>query len=271
VHDRGNRWLTIKEIKPIQYLKTLEGNYAHQYLFNDGKEYVVKFQRVRKYRKREVVNEWLAGNLARLLELPALTTNIVYMPDDSLADIPVHRNSSYKAGTHLAIPFLSHAKSYMELREPIEKSGLDNHEHLAGMLLFDQWINNNDRSRTNILFEEKVEGKYFFWMIDHGRCFPGTYEWNAETLEQEPVYRLDMPVYKWACSLLDRTDPLFKYCEKIMNASPDLIWSLLNQIPAEWEVTQEEKEKLLAFLKRERLHELPKLVINANIQHLRSF
>lgn len=260
-----------KEIKPIQYLKTLEGNYAHQYLFNDGKEYVVKFQRVRKYRKREVVNEWLAANLARLLELPALTTNIVYMPDAALADLPVHRNSAYKSGKHLAVPFLPHVKSYLELHEPLEKSSLNNHEHLSGMLLFDQWINNNDRSRTNILFEEKKDGTYFFWMIDHGRCFPGAYEWNAETLAQEPVYRVHMPVYKWACSLLDGPDPLYKYCEKIMNVSPDLIWSLLNQIPSEWEVSQAEKEKLLAFLKRERLHELPKLVIDANSEHLSSF
>ncbi|MDR0136503.1 hypothetical protein RFW18_02000 [Metabacillus idriensis] len=256
-----------KEIVPVQYLRTLEGNYAHLYLFSDNQKYVVKFHHVRKYRKREVVNEWLAVKLAQLLDLPVLNMKMVDMPIDSLADLPASRHASYKSGKHLAIPFLEHAASYEELSELPHKENLVNFHNLTGMLVFDQWINNNDRSRTNLLFEKNDCGAYHFWMIDHGRCFPGMYEWNEETLIQDPLYRVKMPVYKWASSLVRDPSLLFAFNEKIMNLNQDHIWNVLKEIPSEWDVSEMEKEKLYAFLNREQLHELPKLVIEANSEY----
>ncbi|MFY0760029.1 HipA family kinase [Metabacillus dongyingensis] len=255
------------EIMPIKYLKTLEGNYAQLFLFSDGKQYVVKFHMVRKYRKREIVNEWLTAKLVHLLDLPGLPIKVVHMPEDSLAEIPAFRNSSYMQGNHLAFPFLTNVKSYTELSMPPQKENLVNMKDLAGMLVFDQWVNNNDRSRTNILFEEKENETYFFWMIDHGRCFPGMYEWNEDTLSKEPVYRVNMPVYKWASSLLMDPLLLYDFSEKMRNVKKEDIRAILAEIPSDWNVTKQEKEKLLAFLKREGLHELPKLIMDANSEY----
>lgn len=132
------------------------------------------------------------------------------------------------------------------------------------MLIFDQWLNNNDRSRTNILFEEKKDDSVFFWMIDHGRCFPGMYSWDVQTLQDPPVYRVDMPVYKWASSLLPDADPLYEFAEKIMQINKQKIAEIIHAIPENWEVTEREKELLTAFLTRRDISDLPDLVIGAN-------
>ena len=253
-----------QEIHPVKFIKTLEGNYAQLFQFSDDSLYVVKFYNVREHRKREIVNEWLAAKLGEILGLPVLPVAAVYMPRKSLQEIPESSRGTYRAGTHLAIPYLNRVKSYLELHQPPEALNMLNANDLAGMLIFDQWLNNNDRSRTNILFEEKKDGSVFFWMIDHGRCFPGMYSWDVQTLQDPPVYRVDMPVYTWASSLLPDADPLYEFAEKIMQINKQKIVEIVNAIPVDWEVTEQEKEWLTAFLTRPEIASLPDLVIGAN-------
>ncbi|MGP1906679.1 HipA family kinase [Metabacillus sp. JX24] len=251
-------------VQPVKYVKTLEGNYAHLFQFTDDGMYVVKFYKVREYRKREVVNEWLAAKLGEILGLPVLPVAAVDMPRKLLQEIPESSRGTYRAGTHLAIPYLNRAKSYLDLHQPQASLNVLNANDLAGMLIFDQWLNNNDRSRTNILFEEKKDDSVFFWMIDHGRCFPGMYSWDVQTLQDPPVYRVDMPVYKWASSLLPDADPLYEFAEKIMQINKQKIAEIIHAIPENWEVTEREKELLTDFLTRRDISDLPDLVIGAN-------
>ncbi|WP_282034835.1 HipA family kinase [Metabacillus indicus] len=250
--------------QPVKYVKTLEGNYAHLFQFTDDCLYVVKFYKVRDYRKRELVNEWLAAKLGMLLELPVLPAAALELSERSLGEIPADSRGTYRAGIHLAIPYLNQVKSYQELQESSAAMYVQNEDALAGMLIFDQWLNNNDRSRTNILFEEKKDGSVFFWMIDHGRCFPGMYSWDMHTLRDTPVYRLDMPVYKWASSLLPDADPLYEFAEKIMSINKQKIAEIVDAIPVDWEVTEREKERLTDFLTRPEIAALPDLVFGAN-------
>jgi hypothetical protein len=73
-----------------------------------------------------------------------------------------------------------------------------------------------------------------------------------------------MPVYKWASSLLPDTDRLHEFAEKIMQINKQKIAEIVKAIPVDWEVTEQEKEWLTAFLTRPEIASLPDLVIGAN-------
>ncbi|MBT2602686.1 hypothetical protein J7E55_06390 [Bacillus sp. ISL-53] len=61
--------------------------------------------------------------------------------------------------------------------------------------------------------ENLSDGGYYVHMIDHGRVFPGRYQWSAQTLSETPVYNYHWP--KWAFSLLDDHKELTSFIEKM--------------------------------------------------------
>lgn len=91
-------------VQPVKYVKTLEGNYAHLFQFTDDGMYVVKFYKVREYRKREVVNEWLAAKLGEILGLPVLPVAAVDMPQNHFRKSP--KAAGERTGREHISPFL---------------------------------------------------------------------------------------------------------------------------------------------------------------------
>jgi hypothetical protein len=73
---------------PVKYVQVLRGGTAHVILFNDGKEYVVKWFGVKKERGKEVVNEYVVAKLAQLLSLPNIPFKLVYIPEYFLKKTP---------------------------------------------------------------------------------------------------------------------------------------------------------------------------------------
>jgi len=73
---------------PVKYVQVLRGGTAHVILFNDGKEYVVKWFGVKKDRGKEVVNEYVFAKLAQLLSLPNIPFKLVYIPEYFLKKTP---------------------------------------------------------------------------------------------------------------------------------------------------------------------------------------
>ena len=61
---------------PVKYVQVLRGGTAHVILFNDCKEYVVKWFGVKQDRGKEVVNEYVVAKLAQLLSLPIIPLNL---------------------------------------------------------------------------------------------------------------------------------------------------------------------------------------------------
>lgn len=256
----------IKESKyPIQYVQALRGGTAHVILFNDGKKYVVKWFGVKKGREKEVVNEYLIGKLAQLLSLPAIPFDLVYIPEEFLKKTPQLQSSkqTYRSGYHYGCVFIENCTVFEGVRQrPPSKMEVKNRETLAGITVFDQWVNNSDRGTMNVILEILNEGGYYVHMIDHGRVFPGRYQWSAQTLvENQPEYNYHWPFYKWAYSLLDNQDELVSFIDRIVAVPNESIYEVINSIPAEWEVAKEDKEALYQFLLNQK-NNLPEIVAN---------
>ena len=55
-------------------------------------------------------------------------------------------------------------------KESLPKINIVNRRHLAGIIVFDQWVNNIDRRRSNILLRPAPDWRLY--MIDQGTVFP---------------------------------------------------------------------------------------------------
>ena len=53
----------------------------------------------------------------------------------------------------------------------------------------------------NVILERLDDDSYYVHMIDHGRCFPGGYQWSTQTLNNEPAYNFHWPFYKWVYTI----------------------------------------------------------------------
>lgn len=249
---------------PVKFIQTLRGGTAHVILFSNGKKYVVKWHGNHKKRAKEVVNEYVVGKLAMLLSLPVVPFELVNIPDDFIMNTSELHSKKFKfsAGCQYACLFIENSIELTEvIKAPPSKTEVQNHDTLAGMMVFDQWVNNFDRTLSNLLLEPLSESNYYVHMIDHGRSFPGGYTWSAKTLNQNQIEDISyQETYSWILSIINEED-FTAFVEKIISLPDDLIYEVIQSIPEEWEVSKEESESLYTFLVEYKNH-LPNVIAN---------
>lgn len=247
---------------PVKYIQVLRGGTAHIILFSDGKKYAVKWHGTTKERGREVVNEYVVGKLAALLSLPVIPFELVYIPEEFIKKTPELQSKEYQysSGYQYGCVFIENAIVFEDIREaPPSKIEVQNGDMLAGITIFDQWVNNSDRGTRNVILERLAESSYYVHMIDHGRCFPGRYQWSAQTLSEKPEYNFHWPFYKWVYSLLNDYKELTSFADKIVSLPNKLISEVIQSIPREWHVSIEDREALYKFF-LEQKNNLPDIV-----------
>ena len=249
---------------PVKYVQALRGGTAHVILFNDGKEYVVKWFGVKKERGKEVVNEYVVAKLAQLLSLPIIPFKLVYIPEDFLKKTPElqQKKHNYISGYHFGCVYIKNSIPFEDVRfTPPSPQEVNNRNQLAGLTVFDQWLNNSDRGTMNVILERLDDDSYYVHMIDHGRCFPGGYQWSPQTLNNEPAYNFHWPFYKWVYTTLNDTQELTSYIDKIIDFPNEKIYEVMASIPDEWNVSTEERDALYHFLLKQKRN-LPNIVNN---------
>lgn len=240
---------------PVKWIQVLRGGTAHVILFSDGKKYVVKWNDTRKNRCREVVNEYVVGKLAGLLSLPVIPQDLVYIPKEFIKKTPALHSKKYtfRSGYQYGCVFIENCDLFKDVRDdPPSKTEVKNREMLAGIPVFDQWVNNTDRGVRNIILERLGKGGYYVHMIDHGRCFPGRYVWSAQTLNKKPEYKFHWPFYHWVFSLLDDSKELTSFAKKIKSLPNESIFEVIQSIPKEWKVNTEDRKALYKFFLKQK-------------------
>lgn len=249
---------------PVELVQTLVGGTAHVIRFSDGKKYVVKWNGTQSKRAKEVVNEYVVGKLAMFLSLPVVPFELVFIPEEFIKNTPKLHSKKYKfsSGCQYACLFIENSIVPDEVVKAFpSKTEVKNHDMLAAMVVFDLWVNNIDRTMSNLLLEHLSDGSYFVHLIDHGICFPGGYQWSSKTLTQKLNY--DIPyqeTYRWAFSMLNEED-FTSFVDKIVSLPNELIYEVTQSIPEEWGVSTEESAALYNFLVEQKSH-LPNLITN---------
>jgi hypothetical protein len=234
-------------LKPVQFLQSLDGKSKPQLLlFNDQHKYVVKFKNNRQG-TRVLVNEYVVGHLAQLLSLPTAPFKVVSISKKFIKTSSEKTTKKFKEGNQFASVFIPNCIGLTRVSPRPVRSEIENIENLAGMIVFDQWVNNTDRGSNNILLESLTNGKYYLHLIDHANCFPNEFKWTEETVKENPNQVVHRTAHKWAASLLKKHE-LDPHVEKIMHLSNQSINKVVQSIPDDWEVSSSEREALITFL-----------------------
>jgi hypothetical protein len=233
-----------KSIYPIRLIERMPLGYSkpQRILFSDGNSYVVKFKN-NPSGTRILVNEYISGALAQLLTLPIAPFQTVEIDQDFIHQYESFSKYNFHGGTQFACLYIDKCK-HLTFSNDIS---IQNREHLAGITAFDLWINNTDRKVGNVLLEPQQNDSYYMYMIDHGRIFADA-KWTIKTFDKKPKIKLKQDVHKWFISQLPHKSEIQTAIEKIQTLPNEEITKTIYSIPADWDVSDDEKAAVVSYL-----------------------
>jgi hypothetical protein len=242
-------------IQPVTYQRQFAGkSNAHLITFNDGNDYVVKF--FQPGFEKSLANEWVAYCIGRYLGLPIPFSKIVDIPQEFIAANPelASVNQTPYQFASLYIP------GCVDGHDVSEFPNIINHSPLAGIILFDYWLYNRDRTRKNILLRENAPEEFSLWAIDHSEIF-GSYDWQLSDLDQLPEDMLiKSKTHEIMACFIDSEDSFSEYLHVIQTIPILLMEEIVELIPDEWQVTKEDKKTIVSTLLTRRKRVLPHLM-----------
>ncbi|PEL10495.1 HipA family kinase [Bacillus sp. AFS017336] len=242
-------------IEPVSYIKKLEGkSNAHLITFNDGRDYVVKY--FRSGFEKTLPNEWVAYCIARFLDLPVPYAQIVSIPEEFSNTIP-----------ELELEELQLSKfQFASLYVPETLNGhqvgavpsIVNKEQLAGIILFDYWLCNGDRTRKNILLHEETLDKFKLWIIDHAEAF-GSYSWLVSELETLPQNIMKSSTHQFMSQYIESEEKFNEQLKIIQRFPVLLLEEIVELTPDDWLLSKDDKKAIVGRLVNRRKKILPYL------------
>ncbi|MBA2877676.1 hypothetical protein HNR63_000710 [Anoxybacillus kamchatkensis] len=221
---------------------------SHLVTFDDGKRYVVKCYDAKK--PKAPINEWLAYQIAKYMNLPIPHARLVSLPH-TLLPIP-DETTIIKTKTQLASAYIEGKNAHETTIEHVE-----NGWQLASVIVFDYWLYNRDRTRKNVIIEQREE-RQTLWIIDHADIC-GCSAWTVEQLKQLPQTLIDSKTHRMMASFT--TLKQFEQAIAIIQTMPTLlIEEMTKHMPEDWDITEEERKQLVHTLVYRRDHLVPRLI-----------
>jgi hypothetical protein len=212
---------------------------------DDGKRYVVKLMS-NPQGIRALPNELIACRLGKLLKLPIVPGQIVYLPKALIKNNRELKQQRVQSGPHFGSLYIANGKE--PSKQNIKKC-VNLHQGVD-MIVFDHWIQNDDRGIDNIILSSGDTPK--FYIIDHEGCFGGA-GWYDKSLKRhrsvvKPYWSL---IYKRFAPYIEWSDKTFQEpLKRLESLSFSKIRNALDNIPQEWQLETEEIDLLADYLEK---------------------
>lgn len=216
---------------------------------DDGKTYVVKFPG-NPEGKRALVNEFVASKLCEYLELPIMEYKLINIKEENYDKID-KEDIKHIEGT--AFGTLYDDKLLTILNAGMISRAQNSYDAIK-ILIFDLLIGNYDRNKGNLMIHS-ISKKII--MIDHTHIFGLGTIWDKYQLprfinEKFSVLYLHQFNYLNIMNSLKLNDIFYselnKFIKKVKNIKKELVESIMNDIPSDWEVSDEEKQVLVDYI-----------------------
>ena len=238
-------------LKIVQIKKMITNGCTNPYivLCNDNNNYVAKFPG-NVQGKRALVNEFIAANICNELQLPILKFELIKVEKSNYNDLTYGVVDSI-AGTAFGTLFND---NLFPVLSPSRITKTNNKYDAIKILIFDILIGNNDRNPGNLFIDGKTNK---ITMIDHTHIFLLDTLWDDTQLkkimnDEFEILRLNQYNYNNIIESITINDNLCcevnEFRKKIKNVSKAFLKQIMNEIPDDWEVTNEEKEVLIDFI-----------------------
>ena len=203
-------------------------------------KYLVKFKNNPQGDKM-LMREYVATMLAQQLGIPTVPCEIVYIPERFILETGLDKYK-FEHGNQFASLYIENC---IGLWLHPEKNHIQNRHILAGIIVFDYWLRNQDRDESNILLQSVGQSHYYIHMIDHGNCYPSK---KALFKLLEDPSKLELSeVHKWCISMVDDQTEMTYFLQKIINCRTQLIWDIIQSIPDDWKISDREKGVLQEY------------------------
>lgn len=233
-----------------QYLQPIQSGFSrpHLILCTDGQLYVVKLSS-NPQGKMVLVNELISYRLALLLDLPVPKGEAVLLDENLISQTPQLQKANAQAGLHFGSLFIPEA---VNLTRGTDLSRVDNIEKAADIILFDYWVNNNDRhlfngANTNLLVTDS--GTPHLWMIDQANILNGP-QWNEHSIINHEPYICTYwgEVYQRFVPYLDQESPFKNSLRNYENLNKSALMDVVSDIPLDWEFPAQMGHALVSYL-----------------------
>ena len=201
-----------RSIHPIKHIRAMPrgSSRPQQILFSDGRHYIVKFKNNARQGTRALVNEYVAGRLARLLHLYPRNLNIL--------------NRKQLPGIIVFDQWIS------------------NIDRLQRNVL----LHSRPRQGGYKVYMIDHGHSFSYESFSHKRhC-----RWTPYTLKFLPQKIKPNNLYNWFASQARRSDDFFAFVNRIQQLPDEQIYKIIASIPQDWNVSVAEREALFAYLKR---------------------
>jgi hypothetical protein len=265
----------IKEPIMIHALRLIRkmrgGTQAHLIEGHDGNRYVVKFRNNLQHR-RVLINEWMAAQCLRYLEIATPATALVHVSAEFLAentDVYLQGGRAriaVETGPHFGSRYPGHPDTTMvhDVLPDAALARLTNCDDFIGALLFDRWVCNTDKPQAIFTSQRSVRGepggsRFEALMIDRGFAFGGI-DW---LLRDSPITGLHhrRAFYDGLRGIGD-CDPWLSRIEAVRD---DFVHDLINTIPQCWRETADSGlDRLVRGLLNGRSRVADSIVASAN-------
>lgn len=212
-------------IKPIGRGDTL----PHLMMGNDGKCYVVKLMS-NPVHITVLANELIAYRLGSIFNLPIPRSENFYIPNDLIFKTGQLRDAGASEGPHIGSAYLENVSTLDTYQEAYTFS---NAESVSAMIVFDHWIENEDRcdNDENILVSSGSIPELVY--IDHADAFTGFYSSQDSII---PVKSLWGSVYSRFAPLIDCPSPFEQPLAILESLNKEKIKNIIGGLPPEWRI-----------------------------------
>ncbi len=238
-------------LQAIQYFSPMNYGWSNPHLFLclDGNRYVVKFMS-NPQGKRVLANELISYRLAKWLKLPVPRGEIIYVSQELIDSSPTLQYLGVEVGPHFGSYFI---ESKTKNLSKADISQVMNISKAADMILFDYWLNNNDRhllrpeGENNVLLSKGVKTK--LWLIDHANILAGP-NWTVESISghQNHIFTYWGELYERFVPYIDNANPFAQALNRIESLELWQIMESISIVPVEWGVADHEKLALSNYL-----------------------
>ena len=188
---------------------------------------------------RIAFNDQLVARMGQAISAPVGSPAIVEIPKaliDATPDI-----SHYTAGPAHAVEFIP---ACSERIDAINADLRENRARFASLAILFGWAQTND---TQFIYS--INDPKLVHSVDHGHFFPGGPNWSIASLAgAQPAE----PYQGIIGSLVLTPDEIVTAASKLNDISPEQIAELVNGMPPEWGVPNDEQNAISEFVKNRR-------------------
>ncbi|WP_340023933.1 HipA family kinase [Paenibacillus sp. FSL K6-1096] len=248
-------------IRGEKYFKPIQSGFSrpHLILCTDGQFYILKL-RSNPQGNMVLVNEIISYRLALLLDLPVPKGEVILLEEHFISQTPQLQTANAQAGLHFGSLFIPDS---VNLTHGTDLSRVDNIVKAADIILFDYWVNNNDRhlfngASTNLLVTNS--GTPHLWMIDQANILNGPH-WDEHSIIAHQPYISTYwgEVYQKFVPYLDQEFPFKNSLPNYENLNSSVLTEVVSDLPQEWGFPAQSGHALVNYL-LSRLTLLPRAI-----------